>query len=135
LILVDANVLLDVLFRNEHWHIWSLAALERARADRTVLINDVIYAETCTGYTSPDDLNADLSELGIERRTLSDKALFAASRAFVTYRRRGGTRTGVLPDFFIGAQAQTERWTILTRDTQRYRAYFPDVALIAPDGA
>lgn len=37
-----------------------------------------------------------------------------------------------LPDFFIGAQAQAEGWTLLTRDSTRYRRYFPKVALICP---
>jgi len=36
----------------------------------------------------------------------------------------------VLPDFFIGAQAQVERLPILTRDERRYRAYFPDVEVV-----
>ena len=43
-----------------------------------------------------------------------------------------GTRTGVLPDFFIGAQAQTEGWASLSRDATRYKRYFPEVSLICP---
>jgi predicted nucleic acid-binding protein len=38
----------------------------------------------------------------------------------------------VLADFFIGAQAQIEGWTILTRDAARYKTYFPEVKLICP---
>lgn len=49
------------------------------------------------------------------------------------YRKAGGVRTSVLPDFFIGAPA--ERLPLLTRDARRYRSYFPDVTLIAPDEA
>ena len=51
------------------------------------------------------------------------------------YRGAGGLRTGVLPDFFIGAHAEVERLPLLTRDARRYRTYFPNVALIAPDSA
>jgi hypothetical protein len=43
----------------------------------------------------------------------------------------GTPRTGVLPDFFIGAHAAIEGWPLLTRDAVRYRRYFPNVALIA----
>ena len=60
------------------------------------------------------------------------QALFRAGKAFREYRRRGGARTGVLPDFFIGAHAEVAGLRLLTRDGGRYRSYFPDVDLIAP---
>lgn len=47
--------------------------------------------------------------------------------------RVGGTKTGVLPDFFIGAHAAVSRLPLLTRDIRRYRTYFPPINLIAPD--
>ncbi len=60
-------------------------------------------------------------------------ALFLAGRAFLQYPRAGGTRTGVLPDFIIGAHAESARFPPLTRDPRRYRTYFPSVTLIAPE--
>jgi predicted nucleic acid-binding protein len=59
-------------------------------------------------------------------------ALFLAGKAFQQYRSAGGARTGVLPDFFIGAHAAIEGWPLLTRDARRYRTYFPKITLIAP---
>lgn len=59
-------------------------------------------------------------------------ALFLAGKAFQNYRARGGSRTGVLPDFLIGAHAAVAKPPLLTRDVGRYRSYFPSVALIAP---
>jgi hypothetical protein len=35
-------------------------------------------------------------------------ALFLAGKVFKQYRAAGGVRTGVLPDFFIGAHAAIE---------------------------
>jgi predicted nucleic acid-binding protein len=58
--------------------------------------------------------------------------LFLAGRAFERYRRSGGTRTAMLPDFFIGAHAEVTQPPLLTRDVVCYRTYFPDIALIAP---
>jgi predicted nucleic acid-binding protein len=52
---------------------------------------------------------------------------------FVQYRNAGGRRTGVLPDFFIGAHAAVTKLPLLTRDAARYRTYFPNTALIAPE--
>ena len=43
------------------------------------------------------------------------------------------SRTGVLPNFFIGAHAQVTGLPILTRDPRPYRTYFPEVEVIAPE--
>lgn len=55
-----------------------------------------------------------------------------AALAFTAYRKRGGSRTVPLPDFFIGAHALVEGLTLLTRDARSYRTYFPKLRLIAP---
>lgn len=59
-------------------------------------------------------------------------ALFLAGKAHRRYRQGGGTRRGVLSDFFIGAHAAVRGVPLLTRDPARFRTYFPDVPLIAP---
>ena len=46
--------------------------------------------------------------------------------------RAGGVRSSPLPDFYIGAHAEAEGLTLVTRDAARYRTYFPQVKLIAP---
>ena len=56
-----------------------------------------------------------------------------AAKAFARYRAAGGVRTGVLPDFFIGAQAAALNLPLLTRDPARVRSHFPGVVLIAPE--
>ena len=60
-------------------------------------------------------------------------ALFLAGKAFMQYRRSGGNKTNVLADFFIGAHAAVSGLPVLTRDTRRYRNYFPSVRLVAPE--
>jgi predicted nucleic acid-binding protein len=60
-------------------------------------------------------------------------ALFLAGKAFHRYRSAGGKRTGVLPDFFLGAHAVVSDCLLITRDAARYRTYFPGIMLIAPN--
>jgi predicted nucleic acid-binding protein len=131
--LVDTNVLLDVFTEDPKWLDWSLARLEEASFRGPLLINDVIYAETSTRYAAIEDFEAALVGTGIAVAAIPRMALFLAGKAFVQY--RGGVRTGVLADFFIGAHAATEHLPLLTRDARRYRTYFPTVNLIAPDTA
>ncbi len=131
--LVDSNILLDIFTKTPNWWNWALIQLEEAALHGPLLINDVIYAESSVRFQSIDEFDAALAVAGITVASMPRKALFLAGKAFARYRAAGGTRTGVLPDFFIGAHAELEGLPLLTRDAQRYRHYFPSVNLIAPE--
>jgi len=130
--LVDSNVLLDLVTDDPDWSDWSLAQLEQAALAGPLFINDIVYAETSIRYDRMEDLDAMLAETKIGIAPTPRSALFLAGKAFRRYRMAGGTRTGVLPDLFIGAHAAIEGWPLLTRDARRYRSYFPRLTLIAP---
>ena len=130
--LVDTNVLLDLVTDDPVWAEWSVQQLDAAALRGTLLINDVIYAELSVRFARIEDLEAFLSEAGLIMAPLPQAALFLAGKVFQRYRAAGGTRTGVLPDFFIGAHAAVTRLPLLTRDVQRYRTYYPSVTLITP---
>ena len=55
-----------------------------------------------------------------------------AAQAHRLYRRRGGTRAMVLPDFLIGAHAAVAGMPLLTRDRRRFDAYFVGLEVVAP---
>ncbi len=130
--LVDTNILLDVLSDDPNWRAWSVNQLEQRSAQGPLFINDVVYAELASRFSTEDLLDRKVSELNVTLERMPKHALFLAGHAYERYRRNGGTRSGVLPDFFIGAHAQVARWPLLTRDVRRYRRYFPDVELITP---
>jgi predicted nucleic acid-binding protein len=130
--LVDTNVIVDILTFDPEWLDWSAGSLERCAASGPVLINEVVYAEMSVRATSEADLDQALSSLTIELTSTPKPALFVAGKAFNRYRSLGGQRSGILPDFFIGAHAHVLGYPILTRDVRRYRTYFPDVPLITP---
>ena len=131
--LVDSNVLLDIFGKTPIWWEWSLARLQEASSRGSLLINDVIFAETSIRFQRIEDFEAALLRADITVVPTPRMALFLAGKASVQYRNSGGARSSVLPDFFIGAHAAVERLPLLTRDTRRYRSYFPAVTLIAPE--
>jgi predicted nucleic acid-binding protein len=130
--LIDTNVLADVLTNDPAWYTWSAEALRRRAALGALLINEIVYAELSVRADSEARLDEALTTLDVELARTPTPALFLAGKTFYRYRTAGGMRTGVLPDFFIGAHAQIAQWPLLTRDVRRYRTYFPDVELIAP---
>ncbi|MBA4254631.1 MAG: DNA-binding protein [Polaromonas sp.] len=132
MILVDTNVLLDIYKADAQWMPWSLRQLHAGKKSTGLMTNMVVYAELAGHPGEPSNLDGFLDALGIRTQDISRAGAHLAGLAFRTYRQRGGTRTGVLPDFFIGAQAQVEGWPLLTRDAARYRAYFPGIQLICP---
>ncbi len=131
-VLVDSNVLLDIVTADPEWLPWSQAALADALLAGAVAINQLVYAEVSISYQQSAELDAVLTRLRIQRIDLPWEAAHLAGQAFLKYRRQGGTRTSPLPDFYIGAHAQTAGLPLLTRDAKRYRTYFPKVSLLTP---
>ena len=133
MILVDSCVLIDVLVNDTRWVDWSQRQLDAASLAHPLIINPVIYAELSVRFDRIEDTNKMLDSARISLKEIPREALFLAGKAFQSYRKRGGTRTGTLPDFFIGAHAAVLGMPLLTRDTARYEAYFPGIELISPD--
>jgi len=131
-ILIDSNVQLDLMTENRRWFSWSAAAVERAADSSRLVINAIIYAEVSMRYSRIEDLDAALPKTMLEREAIPYEAAFLAGKSFLAYRRRGGTKSSPLPDFFIGAHAAIAGYRLLTRDAARYRTYFPRLPLITP---
>ena len=130
--LVDTNVVLDVVTRDEVWLQWSLRQLQAAAERGSVVINDIIYAELCGRYDAQEQADQVATQLYLDIVSLPRPALFAAGQAHRRYRRRGGPRDSLLPGFLIGAHAFVEGWTLLSRDPRRYRTDFPGPQLVCP---
>ena len=133
MVLVDTNVLLDLFTDDPTWCRWSATAIHDAVVNDAAGINPIIYAEASIGFSESELLDRQLEALTLVRLPLPYEAAFPAGRAFLRYRRAGGRRAAPLPDFFIGAHALTHDLTLLTRDPARYRTYFPNVRVIAPE--
>ena len=133
MILVDANVLIDVIVTPSTWEAWSLNELISANDRDALAINHIIYAELAPSFPHKIALDTFLHDLSIQILPVTDDVAYAAATAHRGYRKSGGQRTATLPDFFIGAHASVQNYTLLTRDPKRIRTYFPDVKLITPE--
>ena len=130
--LVDSNVILDVLTEDPRWDAWSAAALAQAANEGPVYINPIIYAEVSIGVATIEEMEEVLPAASFPRLPIPLEAAFLAGKAFLRYRKRKGTKITPLPDFFIGAHAAVAGLRLLTRDSRRYRTYFPTLEIIAP---
>ncbi|NTW67472.1 MAG: type II toxin-antitoxin system VapC family toxin [Nitrospirae bacterium] len=131
-VMVDSNVLLDILTEDKTWFAWSAEKLAECAESSTLCINAVIYAELSIGFARIEDLEAALPGDAFDRIHLPYEAAFLAGKCFLRYRRDVGLKRSPLPDFLIGAHAAVGGMTLLTRDSSRYRTYFPGLALICP---
>jgi hypothetical protein len=132
---VDSNVLLDILTEDSQWFQWASTALAQAAQHHKLVINAVIFAKVSVRFPRIEDVNNALPLEWFERRAIPYEAAFLAAKCFLAYRRRGGERSAVLPDFFIGAHAAVEGLRLITRDVGRYRTYFPRLDIICPSEA
>lgn len=139
MILIDSNVLIDVFNRDPRWFEWSSVNLQRAAFGADLVVNPVVVGEVAPWVGSFEKFNLVMAGLLIRTEALGVEAGYLAGMAYQNYlahRRRQEqefTAKAVLADFFVGGHAQSIGATILTRDSDRYRKYFPTVPLITPE--
>jgi predicted nucleic acid-binding protein len=127
--LVDTNVLLDVLVEGARHGDESEARLAAALRAGPVMVNDVIAAELAPLFANEHELWRTLAETQVQHDRYPRDAIFVAGAAFLQYRRSGGARHRILPDFLIGAHALAVGARLLTRDRGFYRTRFPGLRL------
>lgn len=130
---VDSSVLLDVFTEDPRWSGWARDQLTRAAQAGVIVINAVVLAEVAPRFSRIEELRAALPSMAAIE-AIPAAAAFLAGHAHAAYRRAGGAREAVLPDFLIGAHAAVTARPLLTRDPRRIATHIPGATLIAPDG-
>ena len=131
--LIDTNVFLDVVEERPEWFGWASRKILEARGGGEIVINPVVYAEASTPYEDETAFARFLDAAGFLREDLPFGCAFRAAKAHLEYRLKGGVSATALPDFFIGAHTAYRGYRLLTRDATRFRTYFPEIEIIAPD--
>jgi predicted nucleic acid-binding protein len=129
---VDSSVLLDLFTEDARWLPWSQQQLTHAAKRGAIVLNAVVLAEIAPRFPRIEELDQALPSMAMVE-PIPRAAAFLAGHAHADYRRAGGTREAVLPDFMIGAHAAVTGRSLLTRDPRRVAAYIPGAALICPE--
>lgn len=132
MIFVDSCVLIDIFNDDTRWRRWSVDQVGQALPGG-LCINAVVYAEVSGSFATQRDVSAAIKHGQLEVKDIPVEAAYLAADAFKRYRKNKGQFKTALPDFLIGAHAQVLSCPILTRDSQRFATYFPEVQLITPD--
>ncbi|WP_341018514.1 type II toxin-antitoxin system VapC family toxin [Brevundimonas diminuta] len=130
--LFDTNALIAALNDNDPHNGWALDQLLERKALGPIAISDVVYSELSIGMADRAQADSVIAALGIERLPNHDDALYEAGQAFKLYKNRQGTKTNVLPDFFIGAAASIEGAPLVTANAKDFVGYFPNISIISP---
>lgn len=131
---LDTSALIELLNQSSGRHRATLAEFNRYKVSGMVFITDVVFAETSANFTSAADLRIALDRLGIAQLSANDDALYLAGQTYKAYRQsRGhGKKDGVLPDFMIGAVAQTSGVALITFNEKDFVGRFVELEIVTP---
>ncbi|CAN5188937.1 type II toxin-antitoxin system VapC family toxin [soil metagenome] len=133
MILVDTCVLIDITEGDANWADWSSRQLAAWSTRGAIVITPMVFAEWSAMFSHVSEVDSAVSRLDLTWQDVPKPALFLAAQAHKSYRRRGGAKAMVLPDFLIGAHAAVTRIPILTRDRRRFETYFNGLEIVSPD--
>ena len=125
----DTNVLLDVVASGETTGQASRELLRIAFDRGPLIVCDIVYAELVPAFSSREDLDTALRNIGVTVSPINTDIAFIAGSRWAQYRRAGGPRTRILSDFLIGAHAAATADTFLSRDRGFYSTYFPELQI------
>jgi predicted nucleic acid-binding protein len=132
-VFVDSCILLDLFTDDPNWADWSENILDQYSQTNTLYINSIVYTEVSIGFNKIEEVETAISYLGIKVLEIPREALFLTGKVFLKYRKNKGTKNSPLPDFFIGAHSIVSKFDLITRDSIKYKTYFPQLKLIHPD--
>ena len=130
---IDSSVLILLCRRQEHWEHWR-DLLQKASNEGELLVSPVAFAEFSIAYPSLTSARADLERLRISYSPINPAAAYLAGQIFLRYRREGGPRRHLIPDFLIAAHASVQADRLATVDRGYLRVYFPALPLLTTTG-
>ena len=128
---VDSSVLFAIFNEEDGWEAWN-ELLRTALSEGQLLACPVVFAEIAMGFPSDIICRQALLSLGIEFSSFSPYSAWLAGKTYANYRRRGGPRTHMIPDFLIAAHAATEAGRLAAIDRGYIRPFFTNLEVLRP---
>ena len=129
---VDTSVLLAIRAKEPGYELWQ-EALQNAAEAGQLCVCPVVFAELSPGSTSSARLLDQLELLAIAYEDFSPESAHLAGCIHWKYRREGGPREHLVPDFLIAAHAQLQCDRLAAIDRGYLRRYFPRLHLLSPE--
>ena len=139
---LDSSIIISHLSGDVHRN-EVLAAVERLlRLKAELLLPLICYAEIWTGIELLADVDARRRATNELQRMIQNSAILIvsdnvaiareAARMQAEYRRRGGRREVLIPDFLIGANAAYYSGQLLTTNPRDFLKFFPKLKVVTP---
>ncbi len=128
---LDSSVLLLLSRKQPGWEAWR-DRLQSAASEGELLISPIAFAEFSIAYPSAKAAEADLDLLHVFYDPITPASAYLAGQIFLRYRRNGGPRLNLIPDFLIAAHASTQADRLAAVDRGYLRTYFPFLTILSP---
>ena len=129
---VDTSVLLAIRAKEPGYELWQ-EALQTAAEAGQLCVCPVVFAELSPGSAYSARLLEQLELLAIAYEDFSPEAAHLAGCIHWKYRREGGPREHLVPDFLIAAHAQVQCDRLAAIDRGYLRRYFPRLRLLSSE--
>lgn len=128
---VDTSVLI-ALYKGEVGSEAWMEVLQNAGKRGRLIVCEVVVAEAAALIYDEKETVAFFQDLGIDHDPMLTPAALLTGRIFQAYRRAGGPRGHLVPDFLIGAHALLQADQLAAADRGYLRRYFPKLRVIGP---
>ncbi len=127
---MDSSVLWAILKNEAAGPTW-MERLVALRGEGGLVACEAVWAETRPPFATARQHADTLARLGIAYDPLCAETAALAGELFARYRKAGGTRERLLPDFLIAAHALAQAGQLATLDAGFFRRHFQGLKLVS----